>query len=535
MRARLVLLVALGLASALAPLLAASPRGGGTFLVAEPGRYVDSIDAAIGFTAGDVPLYSATCSGLMRLPDRPLPAGFRPQPDLAAGFPKISADRKTYVFTIRRGLRFSTGAPVTAADVAFTINRVLNPALKSPYSSFYQPIVGAQDVLEGKATAASGIVAGGDTLTIHLTHPVGDFVAGAALGLCVLPAGLPFDPEGVKAPVPSAGPYFISEYVPGQQIVLERNPFYGGPRAHHVERIVFDLTPDENGAIDNVLNGKADYAWVPNLVYATRAPGLARSFGVNKSQFFVKPATFLRMFVLNTAGPLLRNNVPLRRAINEAIDRPALLRAFGGPFFGTLTDQFVPPIVPGYVNAHIYPLYKPDVAKARALARGHTRSGKLVLYTGPTPGHAAQAAVVKQDLKRIGLDVIVKTFPPQVLFQKLGTPGEPFDMGWIGWLSTEPDPRQLSDLFDGTTIGTPTNANWSYFDSPLYNRLLEQASQLTGAARYAAFGRLDVQLARDAAPAVPYGVDNALTLVSARTGCVVVNPYLDLAAVCLKG
>jgi peptide/nickel transport system substrate-binding protein len=363
---------------------------------------------------------------------------------------------------------------------------------------------------------------------------VGDFLAGAASSLCVLPAGLPFDPEGVKAPVPSAAPYYISEYVPDQRIVLERNQFYHGPRSHHVDRFVFDLTMDENTSLDAVVSGKADYAWVPNTFYAPRAPEFAGRFGVNKRQFFVEPATFLHMFVLNTSRPLLRNNVRLRQAINFAIDRAALLRQLGGTYSGTLTDQFLPPILPGFTRAHIYPLYKPDFARARALARGHTRSSKLVLYVSTRAGVAAQAQIVKKDLAKIGLDVVIKAFPSPLIFERLATRGEPFDMGWIGWLYNEPDPGVLSQLFDGSTIGSSANLNYSYFDSPRYNGLLERASRLSGEARYRAYGKLDVEITRDAAPGVAYSVDNALTLVSARTGCVVVNPYLDLEAICLK-
>jgi ABC-type transport system substrate-binding protein len=514
---------------------ASSARNGGTFLVAEPATYIDSIDGSLGGLAGDVPITSTACASLMRAPnDAPLPEGFRPEPELAAGFPKISSDGRTYVFTIRTGLRFSTGAPVTAGDVAYTINRILNPALKSFSAGSFEGIVGAQDVLDGKSTKASGVIAQGNRLTIRLAHPVGDFLAGAASSLCVVPATLPFDPQGVTAPVPSAAPYYISEYVPGQRVVLERNLYYHGSRPQHVDRFIFDLTLDENASLDAVLAGKDDYAWVPNPFYAPRAPEFARRFGVNKSQFFVKPGTFLRTFVLNTSRPLFRNNVKLRQAINYAIDRPALRRQFGGPYSGTLTDQFLPPIVPGFTDAHIYPLDKPNLAKARALARGHTRSGKLVLYVSTRAGVPADAQIVKQDLLKIGLDVEIKAFPSPLIFQKLATRGEPFDMGWIGWFFTEADPAVLSQFFDGSAIGTPANADYSYFNSPKYNRLLEQASRLSGEARYRAFGKLDVELTRDAAPGVAYDVDNALTLVSARTGCVVVNPNLDLGAVCLK-
>ena len=98
--------------------------------------------------------------------------------------------------------------------------------------------------------------------------------------------------------------------------------------------------------------------------------------------------------------------------------------------------------------------------------------------------------------------------------------------------SASPDP-DLLHIFDGRTIGQPGNNNWSYFNSPKYNRLLDQASRLTGDERYRAYGELDVRLSRDAAPAIPISVVNALAFVSARTGCVLMNPWLDLTAVCL--
>jgi hypothetical protein len=67
------------------------------------------------------------------------------------------------------------------------------------------------------------------------------------------------------------------------------------------------------------------------------------------------------------------------------------------------------------------------------------------------------------------------------------------------------------------------------------NRLVAAAERLPpGPARNRAYGALDLDLTRNAAIAVTYGHDDQLTLVSQRTGCVIVNPYLDLAAVCLK-
>ncbi len=96
-------------------------------------------------------------------------------------------------------------------------------------------------------------------------------------------------------------------------------------------------------------------------------------------------------------------------------------------------------------------------------------------------------------------------------------------------------PDSAAGIHDGRSIDQPGNQNYSYFNSPKYNRLIAAADALPlGRARERAYGELDVQLSRDAAPGIPYGVTNALTFVSAKVGCVVLNPFLDLTAVCLK-
>ena len=97
------------------------------------------------------------------------------------------------------------------------------------------------------------------------------------------------------------------------------------------------------------------------------------------------------------------------------------------------------------------------------------------------------------------------------------------------------DPALLSFLFDGRGIGK-AGGNRSYFNSPRYNRTLRQAARLTGRARDRAYGKLDVDLARNAAPAVAYSYDNLLTLVGPRVPrrCVVINQDFDLLAACLK-
>ena len=84
---RAVVSLVLGSALAATPLSPAAPRAGATFRVAEPAVAIDSIDAAVGFLAGDLPLFSTVCSSLTRITDKPLPGGFRVAPEAAASFP----------------------------------------------------------------------------------------------------------------------------------------------------------------------------------------------------------------------------------------------------------------------------------------------------------------------------------------------------------------------------------------------------------------------------------------------------------------
>ena len=525
----LLALVVLGSAAGIGA--SGSAPNGGTFRIAScsSAGCVSGIDPALaGDTAGSVVLQPVICASLVRYPDKRPPAGYRLVPELAAGFPRISDHGRTYRFRLREGVRYNTGAVVTGRDIAHAIDRILDPKMQSLASASVTGIVGAQDVLDGKAASPSGMTVTRSRITFRLTHADGAFLVNLT-GVCAVPPGLPDDPEGVGAPLPSPAPYYAAQYVPGRKIVLERNRFYRGSRPHHVTRFEVDLQGSVDSIIDRVKAGTADWGFVGTQIYGSVAADLARRYGVNKSQFFVRRGLFLRLFVLNTSSPLFRNNASLRRAVNFAVERSAL-SAQRGPYTGTPTDHYLSPDFPGYRNVRIYPLVHPNLARARALARGHTGSGKAVVYVPNLPTAVAQAQILQRDLKRIGLDLTIEQFPPSLLFQKLSTPGEPFDLGWIGWLGA-PDPALLDSLFNGKWIG---NSNYSYLNSPRYNLMLNAADRLTGSARARAFGRLDLELARDAAPAIAYAYDNALTLVSSRTGCVVLNPTLDLDAVCLK-
>jgi ABC-type transport system substrate-binding protein len=312
----------------------------------------DSIDPALALEAGLE--LRATCALLMNYPDRSPPDGTRVVPEVAAAYPTVSNGGKTYTFTIRHDFRFNTGEKVTPESFAHEINRILSPAMKSPGVQYVQDIVGAQAVLDGKATSASGVKVRGDKLIIELTDDARDFPARVStVPFCAVPAELPLDPEGVGAPFPSAGPYYAAEFVAGRRLVLKLNPSYRGARPHHIDR--FDVS--NVNPVSAVESGKADFADVGS------AADLAHLDPKYRSQLFAVPGTAIRYVELNSSQPLYTDNLALRQAVNFAIDRPALLRERGATT-GRTKDQYLTPSMPGFVDAQIYPLDGPDVSKA---------------------------------------------------------------------------------------------------------------------------------------------------------------------------
>jgi ABC-type transport system substrate-binding protein len=203
------------------------------------------------------------------------------------------------------------------------------------------------------------------------------------------------------------------------------------------------------------------------------------------------------------------------------------------PLFERRTDQYLPPTFPGYRNADLYPLEHPDLRRAKALARGHTRGGKAAIYAPDAPVVLALAQLIKRQLAPIGLDVTVKPIPRSAFGTRLADPSEQWDLTILLWLPDFFDPyTYINNLFDSQFIAI--GANIGRFASPTYDRLLRRAARLQGEERYRAYGELDVRLARDAAPSAPTAFLNEATLVSKRVGCIVLRPALDLTTACLK-
>jgi len=508
-------------------------RKGGTMRVNLSSTDFDYLDPALSYSQWTWQFTYLTNCKLLNFPDKPAPEGAKIVPEVAAGMPAVSAGGKKYVFTIRSGFKFNTGEAVTAQSFADAINRNLNPGMQSPAVPFITDIVGAQAVVDGKAKKASGVTVSGNKLTITLTKPAPDFLARITLPFfAAVSKNMPINPQGETTP-PMCGPYYIKSWVKNRQAIFAQNPNYKGNRPHNIAQFVVTINTDLNQSFLQVKAGQADFdaGGLPPQQVASLGPLL------NK-QFWSTPTVETDYVALNNSSPVFKD-VNARKAVNWAIDRPAMLRARGA-FAGQRDDQILAPGIAGYIPQKIYPIQgatSANIAKAKQL---YNKGGKVTLYTGNVGAALIQGQVFQFNMKQLGFDTDVKQFTSAVLYAKAGTKGEPFDAVIAGWGWDYPDPFDFMDvLLNGNNIHQTQNNNLAYFNNPQMNAKMDNAAKLFGDARAKAYGRLDIEVTSKYAPWAAFLHRNERTFVSSKVdpSCFVFQPIyarIDLAAACLK-
>ena len=504
-----------------------------------PRDYVEgSADPAMITSLIGQQLEYATEAKLYNYPDQSGTAGAAVLPEVAAAMPTVSADGRTVTIRVRPGFRFSPGplgggTPVTAASFRYTIERSFsgggNTGLGRNGYSLLPQLVGGHAYAYGKSDRLPGVGVRGDTLVLHLTQAVPDLPGILASPIfSAVPQGTPhtwiFYPSA-----PSAGPYYLTQPLsPIQsQLILKRNPYYRGPRPHSFDAIVDDQDLQTSVAADEALHGRVDVVFDPlgDVLsptgyiahhYASAQPGRPRYLRV--------PWREMQYFALNTDRRSLRDP-SIRRAVNEALDRPALAAIDGS----IPTDHYLPPGMPGVQDGrHVYTITGPNLAKARALMHG--RSARLTLWTCTSPECRQRATILRNNLAAIGITLRTRPMTDQY------AGGNGYDIRDDSWPLSEYDPQNmLGTVMFGQPeyIETPTS-----FTDPSWRRRVEQVATLDAQqGRFGAFGRLELRLMRTAAPWAAYAQTTEDVLLSSRIGCAVQSPVygLDLAALCLNG
>ncbi len=483
---------------------------------------------------------------LLRYPDRAEPQGATLKPEIA-DLPTVSADGRTYTFAVRGGYRFSppSGASVTADSMRYTIERALSPVLSDPLAQAHymvSDIEGVQAYRNGKTRHISGIRVAGNRLVIKLVGRAPDFPVRISLNwFSAVPLGTPILAHGVRQPIPTAGPYYISSHVGDLQEVLKRNPNYTGPRPHALDAFVFENGVGSSALSNRVIGGTADYIWSDGGQLAAGG-ALDRRFGSGsdaarngRQRYFAPTVTAVRFLEFNTKrGPF--TDPKLRRAVNYAIDRPALAAIFDS----SPSADPIPPGVPGAGATMPFSLGAPDLAKAGALAG--VRHRKVVLFVrgnGPDDSVVdAAAATIRRDLALIGMSVEIRHFDDP--WGEAAKPGSPVDLLLNNWFADYSDPSNfVNELFDPKPLGYgyPVSHHL-YRDKRLLNAM-ERANGETAARRPTAYRELVARMMRESPPSAVFAVPRgSIEFFSAKVGCQVFRPqdygFVDLAALCLR-
>lgn len=151
------------------------------------------------------------------------------------------------------------------------------------------------------------------------------------------------------------------------------------------------------------------------------------------------------------------------------------------------------------------------------------------MFTCNTSDCLQRAEIVKADLRPIGIDVHIRRFPLPELFRRENTKRPGFDIGMLGWAADYADPFDFIGLIFGPEF--PGRI------APRYRREITAAARLTGERRLRAYGRIDIDLAKHAAPVIAFANVTAHDFFSDRIGCQTFQPIygMDLAGLCRRG
>jgi peptide/nickel transport system substrate-binding protein len=461
------------------------------------------------------------------------PDGATLVPALATDLPQISSDGLTYTLTLRSGLKYSNGTAVKASDFKYAIKRDF--LADSPGVGFFTNIVGADQFSKTKKGDISGITANDTTgkITIKLAKPQGDFQnILATIFAAPVPQGTSSKDQSTT-PIPSTGPYKIQSYTPNRQFVLVRNPNFKPTTdvpATNPDKMTFKIIEDDSAALQQVINGQADYDFHP--IPVDRLADVQQKYGDQLKIY--TPANTYYFFMNNREPPF--DKLEVRQAVNYAIDRNALVRLYGG--LATPTENILPPTYPQYKKHTLYPH---DVAKAKKLIQDAGVAGTTLQVWGSNRETSKKPVEYLADvLNKIGFKTQVKIIDASIYWTTIGNQKTKAQIGFADWFQDYPHPLDWFDvLLNGTRITDTHNNNYSNFDDPAVNSkiaTLKAKPELNDTIN-AQWAALDKQIMQQAAWA-PY-VNRQFTDffgTNIDTGCYInhVLYQFDFSRICTK-
>jgi len=415
---------------------------------------------------------------------------FNLEPNLAESWD--IPDPQTYIFHIRKGIRFHDGRPLTARDVKWTLDSTRDGSLRT--------IKGATYYLVDKIEAPDAF-----TVRIHLTEPFAPLLwnlSEGALGIIPYGSGKDFAARPI-----GTGPFRFVRFDPDNQVMLERNDDYWGTHAR-IARLRFAIVPDATTRALELRKGSADLA-APNSFPPDMVRALARERNIEIERH---PGSSLGYLAFNLQDPILKD-VRVRQAMAHAIDRQTILHYLLNDS-GRLADSVLPPEHWAYDSPGTHYAFDPDKANALLDAAGHPRGADgvrfhLVMKTSTDESGRLLAAVLQQQLRRVGIAIDIRSFEFATFYSDI-TKGsfQIYSLRWIGY--TNQDPDIFEDAFD-TASFAPKRANRGHYSNPEVDRLLAEGRRtLDQQQRRRIYSQIQQILARDLPYLNLWYLDNVL-------------------------
>jgi len=467
-------------ARAQTPEPAATPQKGGSMIVV----YKDdlaTLDPAIAYDWTNWPAVKMVFDGLLDYD-----AGTNLMPRLAEKMPDVSADGTVYTFKLRQGVKFQNGRELTSDDVVYTLTRVLDPKTASPGAGFFTNIKGAQEFIDGKAASVEGIKAA-DKYTVQFTLVAPDvtFLNKLALNFAYIVPKEEVEKQGANfghAPV-GTGPFLFKEWQPGQYLVFQRNPNYFYEGLPYLDQVRIEVGVEPDVALLRLEKGEIQLMGdpPPGADWARISSDPAWQNRIER-----QPQVSTVYIAINVTGPPF-DNVKVRQALNHAIDKDRIIQLLNGR--GTVANQILPPLMPGYDPTYTGYDFNPDKAKALLAEAGFPDGFETSIECIAVDPQPKLCESFQQDLANIGIKLAINTLAAPNVIDDAGNGRTPLTWsGGLAWIQDYPDPDDFYGPILGCDSNVPGGWNWSrYCNKDLHAQSLKLLSMADRAARMEAY------------------------------------------------
>ena len=484
-------------------------------------------------------VYFFLARGLYGYPDTAeMPAAATMEPQLAADMPQESADGKTYTVTLRDGLTFPDGSPVTAKDVKATYEYMLDPNIQCgtggpPASGYYNGIVGydeySKTMTDSKGKKNPGIsgikVVDDKTVSFELAAPDGSFPRALAMGWAFIrPASTPH--KVTDTPPPFVGPYHIKEYTPDKLLVIEREPSWaknvaaGVPEAadqNNIDGIELQIGVPGDIQLQKIKSNELDLSFGGDVPFGSDVPAIAND-PQYKERFFSTPDAAVGYGLFRTDKPPF-DKVEARQAVNYALDRDALVKIAGGKLVTSPWSQILSANLLGDQPTDVY-TYDPEKAKELVKAAGIEGTEITLIHATDPPGPEA-AASQKENLEAVGFKVKLKGLSSDVVYGFLADPKSDWNLAGAGWAQDYPD----AITYYGPLLLCGAGSNYGQWCDEAFDAKVKEINQLPpGPDRDAQFAALSTETMQNQAPWWPKTSPRFVSFISENIGNYIWGP-----------